>query len=105
MYYLTTSVSMFPLELISTVNHCFMIHLRENRIKLVEGILAWHITIGGDARFVILLLVPKDLVRLIFDAYYSGGISGHLCVIKTLTVLRLRFIWPSMRKETTTWVK
>ena len=91
MHYLTTSAPPFPLELINTVDSCFMIHLRENCIILVKGKLTCHIPICGDARFVMLLLVPKGLRRLIFDVYYSGGIVGHVYVNKPLTVLRLIF--------------
>ena len=52
-----------------------------------------------------LLIVPKGLHRLIFDAYHTNDIGGHLGFNKTLTVLRLRFLWPNIKKNVIAWVR
>ena len=42
---------------------------------------------------------------MIFDAYHAGGIGGHVGINKTLLILRLRFLWPTMRRQIIAWVK
>lgn len=72
---------------------------------MVDVKLACYISIGGELRFVLLLIMPSGLRRLIFDAHHTGGAGGHFKINKTLTVLRLHFLWICMRKEIITWVK
>ena len=46
-----------------------------------------------------LIIVPKDLQKTVFDAYHASGVGGHLGINKTLVVLRLSFLWTDMRKD------
>ena len=105
MNYLSTSTPLAPQELISNVDCCYRMHLRKNRIKIVDKKLACYIPIGGDSRFFMLLIVPSGLRRTIFDAYHAGGVGGHLKIKKAVTVLRLCFVWTGICKEIITWVK
>ena len=89
----------FPPELISTVHRCFRGHLRANRIKILNEKLVCYILIGGSNRLIMLIMVPPTLRKLIFDAYHTSGIGGHLGINKTVIVLRLRVIWPDIRKN------
>ena len=52
-----------------------------------------------------LIIVPASMRKLIFDAYHASGIGGHLGINKTLVVLRLRFLWPDIRKDVIAWVR
>ena len=88
-----------PSSIVSTVDRCYCAHLREDRIKLEHGKLVCYVPIGGNKRFVTLLLVPKALTRMVFAAYHASGIGGHVGINKTLLVLRLRFLWPNMRLQ------
>lgn len=105
MNHLTTSTNSFPPELISTVHRFFRAHMRENRVQILDFKLVCYVPIGGTDRLVMLLIVPKGLRRLIFDAYHASGIGRHLDINKTLTVLRLRFLWRSIRRNVIAWVR
>ena len=105
MNHLTTNTTPFPADLISTVHRCFQAHLRENRIQLIDNKLACYIPIGGTDRLVMLLIVPRGLRKIIFDAYHASGIGCHLGINKTLTTIRLRFLWPDLRKDVISWVR
>ena len=52
-----------------------------------------------------LIIVPQDLRRLVFDDYHASSVGGHLGINKTLVVLRLSFLWPDMRKDIIAWVR
>ena len=52
-----------------------------------------------------LIIVPKNLRKLLFDAYHASGVGGHLGINKTLVVMRLRFLWSDMRKDILIWVR
>ena len=103
--HLLTSDKPFPTDLINSVHKCFRAHLREQRIQLLHKKLTCYIPIGGNDRLVMLLIVPKGLRRIIFDAYHASGIGGHLGINTTLTALRLRFLWPDMRADILKWVR
>ena len=103
--HLSTSNKPFLPDLINSVHKCFRAHLREKRIQLLHGKLTCYIPIGGNDRLVMLLIVPSGLRRIIFDAYHASGTGGHLGINTTLTVLRLRFLWPDMRSDILKWVR
>ena len=52
-----------------------------------------------------LIIVPKNLRKLIFDAYHASGVGGHLGISKILAVLRLRFLWSGMRNDILLWMR
>ena len=78
---------------------CYRIYLHEDIIRFVNAKLVRHIQVGGENRFVCVLLVPAGLRRILFDAYHANGIGGHLGINKTLVVLQLWFLWPNMRAQ------
>ena len=92
-------------EFINSAHKCYRAHLREKHIKLLDDKLEFYVPIRSDDRFVMLMIVPQDLRRVIFDAYHASGVGGQLCVNKTLVVLRLRFLWPDIRKDIIAWVR
>ena len=102
---MTTSQPPFPQELINNVDHCYRIHLLNNYIKMLDEKLAWYGLIGDNRRCLILMLVSKCMCQLIFNAYHAKGVNIHIKINKTLTFITLRFIWLSMRKDISIWVK
>lgn len=72
-------------------------NLQEEIIKFSNEKLLYYISVGrGEGRLVCLLLVSSVLSRTISKAYHTSGVEGYLWINKTLTVLRLRFLWPNM---------
>ena len=57
--HLSISTKPFDPELIKGVHKCYRVHLRENRIHLLDNKLVWYIPIGGDNRLVKLIIAPK----------------------------------------------
>lgn len=77
-------------------------HQHEDRVGFI---IVCNIPVGGENRFVCLLLVPSGIWRIMFEVYHTSGVGGHLGINKTLIVLRLRFLWPNMRAQIIGWVK
>ena len=61
--------------------------------------------IGSASRFLTLIIVPKALRRIIFNAFHCTPMEAHMKTIKTLLRIRLRFIWPGIRKNIFDWVR
>ena len=57
----STADTPFQTDFVASVDRCYCIHLRENRIKIMDCKLACYIPIGGEKRFIMVLLVPKGL--------------------------------------------
>jgi hypothetical protein len=53
----------------------------------------------------LVLVTPPALRRLIFSAYHASPTAGHMGYYKTLHRIRLRFFWPRMKTEISSWVK
>ncbi len=70
--------------------------LRPSHIKLENGILIYCKPIAGSESYAHLQLVPTVFWNIIFVAFHSNPIGGHLNVFCTLHRIRLRFYWPGM---------
>jgi hypothetical protein len=55
-----------------------------------------HEPICGSTSYTHLQLVPQEMYNILFIAFHTNAISGHLNVYRTLHRLRLRFYWPGM---------
>ena len=55
-------------------------------------------------RFLALIVVPTSLRRTVFVAYHALGVGAHMGGWKTMTIFRMRFYWPHMRKRILDWV-
>ena len=58
--------------------------LRKKRIKLLNGRIVVMNQIGSTNRFLTLIVVPKDIQRIIFHAYHTTPMSAHMGRYKTL---------------------
>jgi hypothetical protein len=70
--------------------------LRQSNIKLEHGILFYHEPIVGLESYAKLQLVPKALREIVFVAFYSNPLGGHLNATRTFHRIRLLFYWPQM---------
>jgi len=52
--------------------------------------------IRGSTSYTRLQIVPRGLYDIIFIAFHSNPIGGHLNAYRTLHRLRLRYHWPEM---------
>jgi hypothetical protein len=55
-----------------------------------------HKPIFGSTLYTRLQLVPQEMYNILFIAYHTNAIGGHLNVYRTLHRLRLCFYWPAM---------
>ena len=55
-----------------------------------------HEPIIGTSLFTRLQLVPAELMNIVFIAFHTNAIGGHLNAYRMLHRLRLRFYWPGM---------
>jgi hypothetical protein len=70
--------------------------LRSSDIKLENRILIYCEPIARSEYYARLQLVPTIFQNIIFVAFHSNLIGGHLNVSRTLHHIRLRFYWPGM---------
>ncbi len=88
--------SLLSRETLKKVNYNFHGPLRKSQIVLVARILVFHEPIARSGSYTRLTLVPRDLRNIVFIAFHSNPIGGHLDAVRTLHCLRLRFYWPGM---------
>ena len=71
--------------------------MRENDYCIINGIL-YNIWLAKPYRDTIRLrlVVPKELVKQVITNVHNTGIGTHAGMIKTLSLIRSRYIWPNM---------
>ncbi len=90
---------------LNSVNSFYRRFLKSNSISWTRNRLVLHKHLPLMARTIELIIVPTSLRRKIFLHYHASPSGGHVGEYKTLYRLRLRFIWPKMRKEIKYWCK
>jgi hypothetical protein len=63
---------------------------------LEDGILIYREPIVGKGSYTRLQLVPEEFYNILFVAFHSNPVGGHLNAYRTLHCLRLCFYWPGM---------
>jgi hypothetical protein len=81
---------------LSKVNHNYRGPLCQSQISIEDGMLILHKLICGSTSYTCLQLVPQEMYNILFIAFHTNAIGGHLNVYRTLHRLRLRFYWPAM---------
>ncbi len=81
---------------LSEVNHNYRGPLHQSQISIEDGMLISHEPICGSTSYTCLQLVPWEMYNILFIAFHTNAIGGHLNVYHTLHQLRLRFYWPAM---------
>ncbi len=70
--------------------------MRQSNLKLDNGILYYHKLIVGLESYAKLQVVPAAFRHIVFVAFHSNPLGGHLNVAWMFHRIRLRFYWPHM---------
>ena len=81
---------------LSEVDHNYRGPLRNSQISIKDGMLILQEPICGNTSYTRLQLVPQELRNILFVAFHTNAIGGHLNAYRTLHRLRLCFYWPGM---------
>jgi len=94
--HLAVNPSLITLKTLATVNHNNRGPLRQSLISVKADMLILREPISGTSSFTRLQLVPNELFNIVFIAFHTNPIGGHLNAYRTLHRIRLRFYWPGM---------
>jgi len=80
------------------INYSYHAALRKSLIVLEGDILIYHEPLPGNGSYTYtgLQLVPAEFRNILFIAFHTNPVSGHLNAYRTLHRLRLRYYWPGM---------
>ena len=81
---------------LANVNHNYCEPLRQSLIVVENNMLILHEPIIGTSLFTRLQLVHLELMNIIFIAFHTNPIGGHLNAYRMFCCLCLRFYWPRM---------
>ena len=81
---------------LAEVNHNYRGALRHSHICIENDMLIFKEPIGGSSSFTRLQIVPREFYNIIFIAFHTNPIGGHLNPYRTLHRIRLRFYFPGM---------
>ena len=81
---------------LNTVNYNFRAPLRQSLIFIENELLFYKEPIRGGSSYTRLQLVPREFYNIIFIAFHSNPIGGHMNAYRTLHRLRPRYYWPGM---------
>jgi hypothetical protein len=88
--------SLLSNETLRKINYNYHAGLQKSLILLEDGILIYCEPIAGEQSYTRLQLVPKEFYNILFIAFHSNPVGGHLNAYRTLHCLRLHFYWPGM---------
>ena len=63
---------------LNTVNHNYRAALRQSQIVIEDDMLIFREPVRGGSSYTRLQLVPAEFYNIIFVAFHSNGIGGHL---------------------------
>jgi hypothetical protein len=81
---------------LADVNYNYRMPLCKSHICIKDNMLIFKEPIAGSTSFTGLQIVLKELYNLIFIAFHSNPIGGHLNAYCTLHCIRLRFYFSNM---------
>ncbi len=81
---LVLNPSLIPTQALSKVNHNFCRQLRQSLISVEGNMLILLEPISGSNSYTCLTLVPCKLYNIIFIAFHTNPIGGHLNAYRTL---------------------
>jgi hypothetical protein len=83
-------------EALNAIHFAYRHALRQSHIVIEDNMLILHKLIRGSASYTQLQIVPVRLWGILFVAFHSNPIGGHLNVYHTLHRLRMHYYWPEM---------
>jgi hypothetical protein len=93
---LTLNPSKITNKSLANINHNYRGPLRQSLVIAENGMLILHEPITGTSSFTRLQLVPLELRNIIFIAFHTNPIGGHLNAYRMFHRLCLHFYWPGM---------
>jgi len=79
---------------LNTVNHNYQAALRQSQIVIEDDMLIFREPVCGGSSYTRLQLIPSEFYNIIFVAFHSYVIGGHLNAYHTLHHICLRYYWP-----------
>ncbi len=83
-------------ETLKNVHYSYRHPIRQSLIMIEDDMLIFREPIRGSTSYTPLQIVPSGLHDIVFIAFHSNPIGGHLNSYRTLHRLRLRYHWPEM---------
>ena len=83
-------------ESLKNVHYSYRHPIRQSLIVTEVNMLIFREPIRGSTSYTRLQIVPSGLHDIVFIAFHSNPIGGHLNAYRTLHRLRLRYHWPEM---------
>jgi hypothetical protein len=93
---LITNPSKISNTTLNTTNYNYWAALRQSFIVIEDNMLILREPVRGGSSFTHLQLVPKEFYNIIFVAFHSNAIGGHLNAYRTLHRIHLHYYWPGM---------
>ncbi len=78
------------------VHYAYCQPLRQSHIVIEDKMLILREPICGSTSYTGLQIIPKELCNILFVAFYSNPIGGHLNTYPTLHHLRMQYHWPEL---------
>jgi hypothetical protein len=81
---------------LNTVNYNFRAPLHQSLLFIENGMLFYKEPICGGLSYTCLQLVPQEFYNILFIAFQSNPIGGHMNAYRTLHHLCSGYYWPGM---------
>jgi hypothetical protein len=81
---------------LNAVNFNYCAPLRQSQIVIEDGLLICHKHVRKGSPYTCHQLVPSEFYNIIFIAFRSNAIGGHLSSYCTLHRICLQYYWPGM---------
>ena len=94
---LVANLSKLTNKALAKINYNNHAALRKSSIVLEDDVLIYHKPLAGrNGSYTCLQLVPWEFCNILFIAFHTNPIGGHLNSYRTLYRLRLWYYWPGM---------
>ncbi len=81
---------------LNTVNYSYRTAIRQSQIVIKDEMLIFNELIQGGSSYTCIQLVLAEFYNIIFVAFHSNAICGHLNAYRTLHCIRLHYYQPGM---------
>jgi hypothetical protein len=81
---------------LTDINYNYHAALRKSLIVLEDDVLIYREPLSGGESYTRLQLLPQEFCNVLFIAFHTNSVGGHLNPYRTLHRLRLRYYWPGM---------
>ncbi len=93
---IVTNPSTLSNTALAGINYNYHTALRRSLIVLKDGLLIYSKPLHGTESYTCLQLVPQEFQNILFIAFHSNPLGGHLNAYRTLHCLCLQYYWPGM---------